>query len=324
MNDELRTADPWYDQRPEMRQHEFDAVHFFVNQPGCPPAPRPRLGVYLDSGLSQPALARQLPRLVDDMLAVLGRTTTLPMRPHQAGHALVGRAPVDRWWDAETLGDLAAALETGRAEALSVSVDGPDDEEFWYLSMAALPDRPDAALDLSLVPSHDLWPPEATDTVAETLLDLVVSWTEPLSLLTAAVTYDQSDPQRSPWDHWYGTDHRTTAPVAHDHVRGYFWANLLTSGHLARLGGLDALTDRADREGLSVRRVNEHAAVLRAPGPVGAFDDRGLAAAKTVLGPLLIDHPYICYQGYPLRIVPDPGTAFRRVPPGSPMPRWIP
>jgi hypothetical protein len=70
--------------------------------------------------------------------------------------------------------------------------------------------------------------------------------------------------------------------------------------------------------------VSGNAAVLRGSGPVGEFDDRGLAATKTVLGPVPIDHPYICYQGYPLRILPDPGTAFRRVPPGSPMPRWIP
>jgi hypothetical protein len=63
--------------------------------------------------------------------------------------------------------------------------------------------------------------------------------------------------------------------------------------------------------------------ILRAPGPVTAFDDDRLAAMRQVLRPVLPPKPYTCYQGYPLRIVPDPGTAFRRVTPGSPFPRLL-
>ena len=203
---------------------------------------------------------------------------------------------------------------------LAVSLDGPDDEEFWYLSLVALPDRPDAALDLSLTPSPDLWPADAT---ADALLDLLTTWAAPLDLLTAGLTYDQTDPQRSPWDFWYGADHHTTAPLARDHVRGYFWANLLTEGHVGRLGGPGAFRAEAVRRGLAVEAAGE-ATVLRAPGPITTFDDGHLSATKAVLAPVLIDKPYLCYEGYPLRIVPDPGTAFRRVPPGSPRPRMLP
>jgi hypothetical protein len=41
---------------------------------------------------------------------------------------------------------------------------------------------------------------------------------------------------------------------------------------------------------------------------------------KDLLAPALVPAEYGVYIGYPLRIVPDPGTPFRRVLPGSPHP----
>jgi hypothetical protein len=63
--------------------------------------------------------------------------------------------------------------------------------------------------------------------------------------------------------------------------------------------------------------------IVRASVPITAFDDNLLAAAKHVLGPALIHQQYALYLGYPLRIIPDPGTAFRKVPPGSPFPQLL-
>jgi hypothetical protein len=318
-----RAADPWYDQRVELRQREFDGVDFFVHEPGRPPAPRPRLGAYLDAGLTQPELAGELPRLVGDLVG-LARDTGRELRPGQGGYALAGQPAADSWWGPSTMDGFAAALRTGRVELLSVSLDSAGGDEFLYLEIAGLPGRADAALDLSVVPSHDLWPEAGTDRVGDALLAVVLGWLVPLRLYTAAVTYDRTEPRRSPWDLWHGTDHDRTAPEARDRLRGYYWANLLTAGHLARLGGAAALAEAAAAAGLVAEPVGGDAVLVRAPGPVTGFGDDQLAAMKELLSPALPAHPYRCYEGYPLRIVPDPGTAFRRVPPGSPRPRIIP
>jgi hypothetical protein len=169
----------------------------------------------------------------------------------------------------------------------------------------------------------DLWPPDATDAVANHVLDLVVSWAGPLDLRTAAVTYDRGGGDRSPYECWYGINGFESSPTTRERTRGYYWANLLTAGHLERLGGGDALRNRAAPHGFVVASAGP-AVVLRAPGAITAFDDGQLAGMRRVLRPVLPTKPYICYQGYPLRIVPDEGTAFRRVPPGGPFPRLLP
>ena len=81
----------------------------------------------------------------------------------------------------------------------------------------------------------------------------------------------------------------------------------------ASMGGLASL--------MASKPLGDRVAALRSPGPITAFADDRLAAMKEALTPVLIPRRYLMYSGYPLRILPDPGTAFRRVPPGSPYPR---
>lgn len=42
-----------------------------------------------------------------------------------------------------------------------------------------------------------------------------------------------------------------------------------------------------------------------------------------MLTPALMHLRYALYLGHPMRIIPDSGTAFRRLPPGSPFPRLL-
>ena len=66
---------------------------------------------------------------------------------------------------------------------------------------------------------------------------------------------------------------------------------------------------------------------LWAPGESDAAAERTLDLVMSwvePLGPALPPTPFHGYDGYPLRIVPDPGTAFRRVAPGEPRPRLQP
>jgi hypothetical protein len=159
--------------------------------------------------------------------------------------------------------------------------------------------------------------PRRTPETSEALLDLIAK--QP-GLRTAAVTWDRTGVHSSAWELWYNVMPHEMVRHTRDHVRGYYWATLLTAGHLARLGGEAELRRRAESAGFVVVALGD-GLLVRDPGPITAFDDDRLAAAKELLRPVLLDRPYVCYQGYPLRIRPDPGTAYRRVLPGAPFPR---
>jgi len=321
--------DPLYDQRMEMPVHELDGVDFFCNEPRRKAPPEPTVAAYFDSGLTQPELAGLVDRIVAGIAALLARTTTLPMA---LGHAEWRRAdesgPWRQPWNTETRDAIIAGLRADQLEDAKIAFTaGEHDEHRLYFACEAYrePDHaPDASLTMSLF-SMDLWARDGADAAADATLALLRDWAQPMRLRAAGVTYDRVRGRgpRSPWDLWYGTNHQVTAPQTAERVRGYFWANLLTAGQVARLGGLPRLRENASEHGLTVEPAGGDAVVLRAPGPVTAFDDDLLAACKQVLGPALIHRAYTLYQGYPLRIIPDPGTAFRKVPSGSPFPRLL-
>jgi hypothetical protein len=302
-----RSLDPLYDLREEMPQIEFDAVDYFVHEAGRAPAPPPNLALYLDSGLSQPELAEVFPQLLDDVAA-----TAPGVRPVAAGWSLT-REPTTGTdtWTAGTLERVTGALRTGRVEMLQVSFADPGDRRL-TLALDAVPGDPEAGQGLS-ASAEKLWTPETSGA----LVDLIAK--QP-GLRTAAVTWDRTGVHSSAWELWYNVMPHEMVRHTRDHVRGYYWATLLTAGHLARLGGEAELRRRAESAGFVVVALGD-GLLVRDPGPITAFDDDRLAAAKELLRPVLLDRPYVCYQGYPLRIRPDPGTAYRRVPPGAPFPR---
>jgi hypothetical protein len=321
-------ADPLYHQRPEMPVHEFDAVDYFVHEPGRSPAPEPAVLAYFDSGLPLPDLADHLDRITTEMTLTLTATTEHPMCLLQAFWQLRGQTEVNRRaWSDDTHAALGAALRSGRLEtAYLLFTAGDHDQHRWQFDLCAYPwpeQAPDAAVTMSLV-SLDLWPARQTDVAAEAVLTLLAGWREPLRLRTGGVTVDRGTTLTSPWDAWYGVGNHVHGPLVATHVRGYFWATVLTGGHLERLGGMEALGERAAALGFELSTVDGEAVILRDPGRVTAFDDERLAAMRHLLAPVLLPTPYRLYQGYSLRIIRDTGTAFRRVPPGSPFPRLLP
>jgi hypothetical protein len=62
--------------------------------------------------------------------------------------------------------------------------------------------------------------------------------------------------------------------------------------------------------------------VQRAPGSVSEFTDEKLAVMKALLEPVMIGQKYWFYMGWPLRIIQDPGTAFRRAIDGTEPPEY--
>jgi hypothetical protein len=317
-----RAADPLYDQRAEMPSHEFDGVHRFVGEPRRSPAPRPSVLAYFDSLLTLPALADRIDEVTAGMAAAVADTTTLPVTIRQVAWSVAGSGE-QRDWSPAAREALLAALRSGRPDVVSLNLGTRDDEKRWHFEAWHDPFQPAAALSLSLSPVGELWAPDETDDAAERVAGLLLAWQQPLDLCTGGVTYDRTGPHLSPWDAWYTMDHRISASLTRQRVRGYYWWNLLTAGHLARLGGPEAFGARAAARGLAVLPAGP-ASVLRFPGPITAFADDRLSAVKEVLRPVLIPRRYIAYSGYPLRMIADPGTAFRQVPPGDPYPRLTP
>src|SRR5262249_41367170 len=123
-------GDPLAERRQTMRAEEFDAVDYYVNEPGRTPPPPPVLGVYVDSALSQPEFADRLPAILADMAAVLAETVPVSMRGDESSYAVLGRAPRSRTWRARFDIDwLADALRTGEMESFDHSFAGPRDAE---------------------------------------------------------------------------------------------------------------------------------------------------------------------------------------------------
>jgi hypothetical protein len=320
--------DPLTAQPAEMPCHEFDGVDYTCNQPG--EAPPQAVQAYFDSGLRPAQLADRLDDLVSGMAATLAAVAPRPMSPRgqwmRRGQQKAHGAP----WTPQTRDTIAADLRADHLDVFHLIFIGDQDpRRQWLLDAWTHPqpaDAPDAAITMSLY-GTDMWPADESDQAADEVLALLRGWVRPLRLRTAAVTHDRGGSNLSPWEKWYATGRHVTATQTHERVRGYYWANLLTTGHLARLGGLEQLRAHATEHGLIVEPADpqqaDDAVILRAPGPVTTFDDDQLAAVKHALRSTLMHLQYAMYLGYPLRIIPDPGTAFRKVPPGSPFPRLL-
>ncbi|HEV2636343.1 MAG TPA: hypothetical protein VGX23_14420 [Actinocrinis sp.] len=105
-------------------------------------------------------------------------------------------------------------------------------------------------------------------------------------------------------------------PEAGRVARGYYWANLLTEGHLAGLGGSADVRRRCGRAGLAAEPVaGRDALIVRSARPLSQLDDDTLRTLRDVLRPVLATRPYTYYQGPPIRVLKEPGAASRRIPP---------
>jgi len=144
------------------------------------------------------------------------------------------------------------------------------------------------------------------------LLRLVGGWPQ---TLWGAVFHDRWTANRPlPYERYFGL--RISPEDTGTTVRGYYWANLLTAGHLAKLGGTAA--ERCAALGLGFEPVpaaDRDAVMVRAAEPVSVLSDSTLEALREFLAPALVIAPYRFYGGPPLRVLKDPGTAFRWIPP---------
>jgi hypothetical protein len=170
----------------------------------------------------------------------------------------------------------------------------------------------------TLKASDGLFRGEALDPAGEAwarLLHIAGSWPR---TLWGAVFHDHWDQNLPlPYERYFGLE-IPSADTAHT-ARGYYWANLLTAEHLVKLGGPAAAGERCAALGLRFEPVSGtggDVAVVRAAEPVSVLGDTSLEALRDFLAPVLKVVPYrVFYNGPPLRVLKDPGTAFRWVPP---------
>lgn len=258
------------------------------------------LGLYVDSALDQPGMAEVLPQVVTDVQELLQRTADPVPKPQSVAFA-VSRGRFGGGPYKKGIVDLLAALRAEPLEQWRVTFVAGRTDSVAGLDWHAVPGDPAAAIQMSLVVFPPVWPPDRVDAVAEDLVTLVKSWASPLALRSGAVTYDRLLPTPSPYERWYGLDHRRTAPQSRDYLRGYYWANLLTGGHLSRLGELDPGDDiRIEELGSLPGRT----VLVRSAHPISQFDDERLAAMKRLLAPALFPAGPPTYRGLPLRIIP--------------------
>jgi hypothetical protein len=155
--------------------------------------------------------------------------------------------------------------------------------------------------------------------VAEGFVRLLADLEPVVTPVWGAVTYDTWDNVLTPFEAFYGRSRPKAGQDADRHPRGYYWANLLTVTHIAGLGGTARLVEAADERGLSVEVLADvpggEKVLVRDPRAISTFDDSRLESVRDLLAPVLPECSYTWYGGPPVRVVREPGTAFRFIPP---------
>jgi hypothetical protein len=136
--------------------------------------------------------------------------------------------------------------------------------------------------------------------------DWIITQTTAVSASYGYLTFDYDPPTgQSPYEMWVGLPIAETICHVGTRVRGYYWGNLLTEGHIAQLGGVDRVIkhapvaivetiDISGRTGLYLQ-LTEHAAEVR---------DDALAELRRFLSPLLmVGRPGWRSPKTPLRVV---------------------
>lgn len=160
------------------------------------------------------------------------------------------------------------------------------------------------------------------DAFAEILADALALAGARSQTRYGAVVYDFISGEtlnRLPYELMYGITEGYQE--ADESARGYYWANLLTTRHVDKLGGLDAFAARCADHGVAATvldrsgAIGDAAVLVRDPAPLTAFTDERLAAMRDLLDPALPHPDYLWYAGWPVRVFKQPGTAFRPIPP---------
>lgn len=157
-------------------------------------------------------------------------------------------------------------------------------------------------------------PNDSVKLIADGLAEMLTFAHSFLGACWGCVTIDQFDSGTTPFERWYSTKGRWRRPK--EHPRGYYWANLITTKHIERLGGHEGVARMSESLGFPTRLIQdeltfERSMVVRMNSPIDRYTAAELRAMKELLGPSLLypDGGYEYYLGPRLEIIPDEGTA---------------
>lgn len=309
-----------------MLRREADGIDWYVRRQALLDRTEPARSLTLSlTAHSEPHAVSRLVWDLSDLLEARVRTVGVRLRRSRLTAWVDGRDEFSARWTDASRTEAAELAADERAAALflewsaSAVPDGQvrlkgaltmhqdtDQPGLWGLSLALTPDAWGATVPL-------------LDELAEILTQALAEAGSRAQVDYGAVVFDFITGEtlhRLPYELVFGIT-EGYQDAAH-YARGYYWANLLTTGHLAKLGGQDAFPARCAQHGMGatvIERDSTPAVLVRDPAPITAFDDERLAAMRDLLDPALRHLPYRWYAGWPLRVFKEPGTAFRPVPP---------
>lgn len=228
-------------------------------------------------------------------------------------------------WDGESFERIAARVSRSDGQGMALGWDTPDPESPEPLEV-------DSGINLSvssddereLAPTPWEWAVQASPGLFTgagldvagalwlRLLQTVATWPE---VTWGAVLFDVTHRNApTPFEVYFSA--RVPVADAAGLARGYYWANLLTEGHLETYGGYPHLARLCEEAGVACSPVSARtAAIVTCAEALSGFDDQHLAAMRDALAPVLPQDSYVWYEGPPLRVIKEAGTAFRRIAP---------
>jgi hypothetical protein len=305
-----------------MLRREADGVAWFAARRRMAGAPvdRPRLALSWTSHSTAAAAADALPVIVE---LVEGRLSALGVGVEHLHTYVAGNEGC--LWTRERFDDCRRRLAEGDSLYLILlwADRGTDATDIDAKPAAELHIRLCAA-DPAVWTGHVLMPSRLAaggglDAVAEDWVRLLADLEPIVTPVWAAITYDSWNDALTPFEAFYKRSRPRAGQDADRHPRGYCWANLLTAEHIARLGGTARVVGVAGELGLSVEVLADapgaEKVLVRDPGAITAFDDSRLEAVRDLFSPILPDCRYTWYGGPAVRVIREPGTAFRTIPP---------
>ncbi len=321
-----------------MRRREGDGVRWWLE--------RGRLLHRDTDRQSQPALAlrwvsrgsaeQTMPRVRElvDALELDAVWSMVPTLGYQVYGSYAGAENDAGPWTEELFERVAARVSAPDGQGVTLSWQIPDlaspgaTGEFVGITLSAsaagaYPVDPDsAAWEWALHAGPDAFPGRLLDRAADGWLramGLIARWPE---VTWGAVLYDVDYINApTPFERYFSSPVEPSATTGL--VRGYYWANLLTEGHLAAYADAQDLAETCAAAGIVYTPVQDRdAAVVSCAHPVSRFDDEQLKLMRDVLSPVLPKARYVWYEGPALRVIKEQDTAFRRIPPEIKMP-WF-
>ena len=218
-----------------------------------------------------------------------------------------GRTRIRRW-NTKTIKELKGLLEQGDVSRLAmtgnvIDANGVADmhQQFSIHFVQEQVDGKTVAW-LQLTAHRHLYGDDFNASVQRGWVDLLqdsaTSLGAPYGYLTVDFTGTES-PYEQSIGRWWGAG----IPECDEWARGYYWGNVLSAGHIERLGGLDRVLADFTGAATEVLATDDPLLYLQLSDDLDHFSDDDLRRLKDFMTPILPSGPGRHWKGYPWRLV---------------------